>query len=96
MRSSIPFFPLHPLRTQPNPLHLLQEIDAAEAQHAKLEMQADATRAERRRLESALEEVQLTCAAGQADLAALRKDLSALEHKANLLDMSTHQHVARP
>ena len=61
----------------------VQEIDAAEAQHAKLEMQADATRSERRRLEAALEEVELSCAAGQADLAALRKDLSALEHKAN-------------
>ena len=58
----------------------------AEAQHAKLEMQADATRAERRRLEAALEEVELSCAAGQADLAALRKDLSALEHKARLSD----------
>ncbi len=72
---------------------MLQEIDAAEAQHAKLEMQADATRAERRRLEGALEEVQLTCAAGQADLAALRKDLSALEHKASLLGTPHHWHV---
>ena len=64
--------------------HWLQDIDAAEAQHGKLEMQADATRAERRRLEAALEEVQLSCAAGQADLASLRKDASALENKVSL------------
>ncbi len=55
----------------------------AEEQVARLEMRADGARAERRHLEAALEEVQLSCAAGQADLAALRRDLGALEAKAS-------------
>lgn len=74
--------PKQPCQTTVQTLvNCLQEIDAAEAQHARLEMQADATKAERRCLEAALEEVQLSCAAGQADLAALRKDLTGLEQK---------------
>ena len=59
----------------------LQEIKAAEEQAARLEMRADGARVERRRLEAAVEEVQLSCAAGQADLAALRRDLGTLEAK---------------
>ena len=59
----------------------MQEIDAAEEKHARLEMRAGAARQERRQLEAALEEVQLSCAAGQADLTALRKDLAALQAK---------------
>ena len=59
----------------------LQEIKSAEEQAARLEMRADGARAERRRLEAAVEEVQLSCAAGQADLAALRRDLGTLEAK---------------
>ena len=58
-----------------------QAIDAAEEEHARLEMRAGAARQERRQLEAALEEAQLSCAAGQADLAALRKDLAALQAK---------------
>lgn len=48
----------------------------------KLEMQAAAARAEKAALEKQLEEVQLSCAAGQADLSALKRDLAALEAKA--------------
>ena len=62
-------------------LCMQQEIDAAEEEHARLEMRAGAARQERRQLEAALEEAQLSCAAGQADLAALRKDLAALQAK---------------
>ena len=62
-------------------LCMKQEIDAAEEEHARLEMRAGAARQERRQLEAALEEAQLSCAAGQADLAALRKDLAALQAK---------------
>ena len=54
---------------------------AAEAERLKLEVRAEAVRAQRRAAESALEEVQLSCAAGQADLAALKRDLAGLEDK---------------
>ena len=62
-------------------LCMKQAIDAAEEEHARLEMRAGAARQERRQLEAALEEAQLSCAAGQADLAALRKDLASLQAK---------------
>ncbi len=48
----------------------------------KLDMQAAAARAEKAALERQLEEVQLSCAAGQADVAALKRDLAALDSKA--------------
>ncbi len=47
----------------------------------KLEMQAKVLREGKASLEKDLEEVQLSCAAGQADVAALKRDLSALEAK---------------
>ena len=47
----------------------------------KLEVRAEAVRGQRRALEAALEGVQLSCAAGQADLAALKRDLAGLETK---------------
>ena len=47
-------------------------------------MQAAAARAEKAALERKLEEVQLSCAAGQADVAALKRDLAALDAKARV------------
>jgi hypothetical protein len=60
----------------------VQEIATAEAAAVKLDMQAAAAHAEKAALEKQLEEVQLSCAAGQADLSALKRDLTALEAKA--------------
>lgn len=48
----------------------------------KLDVQAAAARTEKAALERQLEEVQLSCAAGQADVAALKRDLASLDAKA--------------
>ena len=77
-------------------LCIKQEIDAAEEEHARLEMRAGAARQERRQLEAALEEAQLSCAAGQADLAALRKDLAALQAKVPSSFLKTASFRGRP
>ena len=59
----------------------MQQIAAGEARAAQLEQQAAAAASERARLESALEGVALTCAAGQADAAAAQRDLERLRDK---------------
>ena len=64
-----------------NPRGVAQQVAAAEAERLKLEVRAEAVREQRRALEAALEEVQLSCAAGQADLAGLKRDLAGLEGK---------------
>jgi chromosome segregation ATPase len=64
---------------------LRQEVAAAEARRSQLELQAEAAVEERRVLEAALEELQLSCAAGQADVAAAQRDLAHVRDKARPL-----------
>ncbi len=59
-----------------------QEVAGAEARRSQLELQAEAAGEERRVLEAALEELQLSCAAGQADVAAAQRDLAHVRDKA--------------
>ncbi|KAK9844100.1 hypothetical protein WJX81_004424 [Elliptochloris bilobata] len=60
---------------------LLEEVAAAEARRSQLELQAEAAGEERRLLARALEELQLSCAAGQADVAAAQRDLDSVRDK---------------
>ena len=57
----------------------------AEARRSQLELQAEAAGEERRSLARALEELQLSCAAGQADVAAAQRDLDAVRDKVTSL-----------
>lgn len=59
----------------------MQEVAAAEARRSQLELQAEAAGEERRALARALEELQLSCAAGQADVAAAQRDLASVRDK---------------
>ncbi len=61
---------------------------AAEARRSQLELQAEAAGEERRALARALEELQLSCAAGQADVAAAQRDLASVRDK--VLFCATH------
>ncbi len=61
-----------------------QEVAGAEARRSQLELQAEAAGEERRSLARALEELQLSCAAGQADVAAAQRDLDAVRDKVTL------------